>query len=74
MYPKTFMSRKENGNPAAIALVNVRWDRTPKKRRSDHARRMAKARWDAYYKAHPEKLKAKLERSKSKKKTAKEAD
>lgn len=32
----------------------------------------AKARWDAYYKANPEKLKAKLERlKKAKKKAAK---
>jgi hypothetical protein len=48
-------------------------NRTPAERKQA-ARKAIRARWHAYYKAHPEKLKAKLERSKSKKKTAKEAD
>jgi hypothetical protein len=43
-------------------------------RRREIALKALKSRWEAYYKAHPEKLKAKQERSKSEKKTAKEAD
>jgi hypothetical protein len=47
--------------------------RTAKERKAASAMAI-KARWDAYYAAHPEKLKAKLERAKKKagkKKTAK---
>ena len=37
------------------------------------AQTAAKARWDAYYKAHPEKLKAKLERTAKGKRAGKRA-
>jgi hypothetical protein len=38
---------------------------------SQHAQKAIKARWDAYYKEHPEKLKAKLEKPKKASKRAK---
>jgi hypothetical protein len=44
--------------------------RTPKERQAA-AQTAIKARWDAYYKLHPEKLKAKIARQAAKKKTAK---
>src|ERR1017187_1642509 len=47
-----WMSKVENGNPAAIALVKVRWDGTTAKDRSEHARMMAEERWAAYYAAN----------------------
>ena len=37
---------------------------------SEAGRKAVQARWDAYYKAHPEKLKAKKEREKRKKEAA----
>jgi len=43
--------------------------RKPEERRAA-ARKAIQARWDAYYEAHPEKLKAKLEREKKAGKSA----
>jgi len=51
------MSRKENADPAASSLAEKRWAKASAKKRGEHARKMSEARWDAYYKAHPEKLK-----------------
>lgn len=39
------MSRAENPDAAAAALVQKRWKKTPAKARSEHARMMAEARW-----------------------------
>ncbi len=67
------MARK---NPAAVALGRLggkkggrtRMDSMSDEDRSEFARMGgyagSKARWDAYYKAHPEKLKAKLAKKK----------
>jgi hypothetical protein len=49
------MSNKEGGDAAASSLAKKRWGKATPKKRSEHARKMAKARWDAYYAAHPEK-------------------
>jgi hypothetical protein len=39
---------------------------------SDQGRNAVRARWDAYYQAHPEKLKAKLDRETKRRKRKKE--
>lgn len=57
-------------NPNAVALgrrggqrrVQKGFGVLPDSERAEAARRGVQARWDAYYAAHPEKLKAKQER------------
>ena len=51
------MSRKENGDEIAAAMAKKRWDKTPAKKRSEHAKMMIQARWERYYAEHPEKRK-----------------
>jgi hypothetical protein len=41
------MVRKDDPDPAAAALAKKRWTKVPKAQRSDHARKMAKARWES---------------------------
>src|ERR1035438_814 len=48
------MSRKENGDEIAAAMAKKRWDKTPAKKRSEHAKMMIRARWDRYYAEHPD--------------------
>ena len=43
------MSRKEDPDPIAAAMVQKRWDKTPAKERSEQARKMAEARWGPGY-------------------------
>jgi hypothetical protein len=47
------MSTKENGDPAAVALVNKRWKKTTAQKRSEHARKMAAARWAGHKAKRP---------------------
>jgi hypothetical protein len=42
---------------AAQELAKKRWKGTTAEDRSEHMRRAVQARWEAYYKAHPEKRK-----------------
>ena len=44
----------------------ARAERLSQQELSDAGRRAVETRWEAYYKAHPEKLKAKLEKQKRK--------
>ena len=54
-------------NPAAVSLGGrggrARATTHSAQELSDAGKAAIKARWDAYYKLHPEKLKAKLERA-----------
>jgi hypothetical protein len=47
------MSRKENGDPIAVALVKKRWDKQTPKKRSEHAQKMAAARWAGHVAKRP---------------------
>lgn len=47
------MSIKEDGDPAAAALAGKRWDKTPPKERSEHAKKMAEARWAGHEAKRP---------------------
>ena len=47
------MSRKEDGDPVATALVKKRWDQTSAKDRSEHASKMAEARWAGHVAKRP---------------------
>jgi len=47
------MSRKEDGDETAAALVRKRWNKTPASERSAHARRMAEARWAGHEAKRP---------------------
>jgi len=47
------MSRKEDGDAIAAALVKKRWDKTPEKDRAEHARKMAEARWAGHVAKRP---------------------
>jgi hypothetical protein len=48
------MSRKENGDSAAVALAQKRWDQTPEEERRAHARKMNDARWAGHKAKRPE--------------------
>jgi hypothetical protein len=48
-----FMSRKEDGDPAASALAGKRWDKTSPKKRAEHAKKMANARWAGHEAKRP---------------------
>jgi hypothetical protein len=42
---------------AAQELAKKRWKNTSTEERSEHMRQAVRARWEAYYAAHPEKRK-----------------
>jgi hypothetical protein len=57
------MSRKEDGDPAASAMAEKRWNKTSPKKRVEHAKKMAEARWAGHVAKRPassRKKKAKL--------------
>lgn len=39
------MSRTENPDPVAVAMVRKRWDKASQEEKSEHARKMNEARW-----------------------------
>jgi hypothetical protein len=47
------MSIKEDGDPAAASLARKRWDKAKPKERSEHARKMAGARWEGHVAKRP---------------------
>jgi hypothetical protein len=59
------MSHKENADDAAAALVKKRWDKTPAKDRTEHARKMAAARWAGHEAKRPAASRKKPTRKKS---------
>jgi hypothetical protein len=59
------MSRKEDGDPAAVALVKKRWDKTKPKERSEHARKMNEARWAGHVALRPASSRKKAAKKKS---------
>ena len=47
------MSNKEDADPSASDMAKKRWEKTSPKKRTEHAKKMAEARWGGHVAKRP---------------------
>lgn len=65
------MAKPTKKNPAAAALANERWKKTPKSQRTEIARQVSKSRWDNATQEEKAEIGRRLAEARAKKRGAK---